>query len=829
MSAGSTGDRSQLRRLEEAFHQTVDLPADERERILAELDPSLAIEVATLLKRADLGRDLSCFEPLTGALGEIAAPEWSGSLGATGHRVGAYRLTERIGQGGMGEVYRAERFDGQFDQVAAVKLVRESRLGTSLDERFRVERQILARLEHPSIARLLDGGLTGEGRPYLVMEYVEGQPITTACDTAGWSLERRLELFCTVCRAVHYAHRNLIVHRDLKPSNILVTATGEVKLLDFGIAKLLPSSESGEAEGAPHTHTSLPLTPGYASPEQIRGEPVTTTTDVYSLGLVLYELLCGHAAQGSIPSSPAALEREICEINPPPPSVAVGRGTPGEITARVAARAAASPARLRRRLEGDLDTIVAVALRKDPSRRYASAEHLALDIERHLEGRAVTARRDTFGYRTRILLRRHRLAVAAASAIVVSLIGGLLVSLEALARTRAAEARALHEARASEQIADFMVQLFRANEPGQALGDTVTARQLLDRGAERVRRELAAEPAATSLAARPIPEHGARLLTAIASAYEELGLFDDALTITQERLELETTRTGNSSHETGRALIDLADLHGRRGEYLRSRELAQRALAIFEQATGTTQASTNRDLSRALSQLGTAHARLGQLDDARVMLSRALELREQELGPTHRELWSPLNNLAILAWMDGDVDTARALSARALAIAEGDLGPDHPSVAHLLNNLALAHRRAGDHSSAVDAHRRALAIRERMLAPDHVHIAESLNNLGDLLREQGHLAEARDLLQRALLIREAGLGGEHPHLGATLYNLGVVLVDLGQADNARPLLERAVQVLEAALGPEHPDLAGPRELLARLGSSNVDHSAGGAY
>ena len=566
-------DANRWQRLETLFVAALDRDDSARQAFLRSEtadDPTLFTEVCAMLAangesralavESQLIRDTPIDSPFVGRL-DRAPPAV----------LGPYRLIEQIGHGGMGVVYRAERADGQYTQTVAIKLVRTDFATPDLVQRSRSERQILARLEHASIARLLDGAVAADGSPYLVMEYVSGRPITEHCDAARLTIDQRLRLFQVVCRAVHYAHQNLVVHRDLKPSNILVTADGQVKLLDFGIAKLMTPDDPGDAASA---RTLLPLmTPDYASPEQVRGESITTATDVYALGLLLYELLCGERAQRAGGASPVAIEHTICEVEPQAPSVSVAKGTAAEIAERARGRGGMRIEQLQKQLRGDLDTIVDMALRKEPARRYASAEQLAIDIERHLGGQPVVARPDTFGYRTAKFLRRNRVGVAAAIAVILSIVAGLSVALIGMVRARDAERQAVAEAAVATSVSEFLVNLFRASDPEEARGDTVTARELLDRGADRIRSGLDDQP-----------EVRARLLGTIAQAYESLGSFEQALALREEELAIQQAASGPESAAVGMTLAELADLYGRRGEYARAKEAASQAVAMLERS-----------------------------------------------------------------------------------------------------------------------------------------------------------------------------------------------------------------------------------------------------
>jgi eukaryotic-like serine/threonine-protein kinase len=769
-------------RIEEMFFAGLDLDAAGRAELLAGTngnDPEVAQEVAAMLAAHDLGEDQGIERFLLAGEPDPADPERAPRPGARiGAQVGVYRLIELIGRGGMGEVYLAERTDGHFEQRVAVKLLRAGFENPHAIARFRAEREILARLEHPHIARLLDGGVTEEGLPFLAMEYVRGEPIDHFCAVRELPIEERLRLFLDVCRAVHFAHRSLVVHRDLKPSNILVTERGEVKLLDFGIAKLL---EEGPAEAVTRTGLLL-LTPEYASPEQVRGGSITTATDIYALGLLLHEILTGRRAQPIADLSPAGVARAVCDEKPMLPSAAV-------------------PSRLARRLRGDLDTIVATALHKDPARRYASAERLADDVLRHLEGRPIEARADSFGYRAGKFLRRHRLTAAASAAVVAALLVGLLLAVSGLVRARRAEAEARREAETSRQVSELLTGIFKVSDPGEARGETVTARELLDRGAERVHEQLADQPAVQG-----------NLLRTIGRAYSELGLYEPAQRLYEKDLAVRRSLHGEEHPEVAESLDFLAEVANRRGDFTRAQKLALRALAIQERTLGSDHLETARTLTTA----GIASWQLGDLATARARLERALAIKEKALGPSHPDLAGILNNVAILRWQVRDLEGARPLYERALAMWTRRYGERHPNVASTLNNLALVEEQAGRFEEARVLHERALAVRRVLFAPGHPDLGESLNNLGNLLNGMGDLAAARSMLEEALAIRERSLGPEHPLVGTTLSNLGLVLAKLGERDRARPHLERAIDVLSRALGPDHPDLSTALDTLARM-------------
>lgn len=458
-------------RLDEAFQGALDLPAAERRAYLDRTcahEPDLRAEVEAMLDAEALAIE---------RLVPDALPREPESDPFIGVRLGPWRVLEPIGRGGMGVVYLAERADGQYEQRVALKIVRSSPRGTT-GSRFKAETRILARLSHPNIARLLDAGCTPEGSAYLVMEYVDGSAITEHCDAHQLTIEERLRLFLTAARATQHAHQSLVVHRDLKPSNIFVSRSGEVKLLDFGIAKLLEADHPVAEETSPEWRA---LTPAYAAPEQLRGEAVTTAADVYVLGSVLYELLTG-----SRPSRRAADPATGMPIDdlPAAPSVSIRRRLRTDETTliRIATVRRTSPSRLARRLDGDIDRVVLKALQPEPERRYGSAGQLADDIERLLEGRPVEAQPDSLWYRARRFVGRHRLAASvAAVASVTILVFGVLALLQARAAAIERD-RARLQADRAERAARLVADLFSLAEPGVAVGQEITARQLLDRG-----------------------------------------------------------------------------------------------------------------------------------------------------------------------------------------------------------------------------------------------------------------------------------------------------------------------------------------------------------
>lgn len=635
------------------------------------------------------------------------------------------------------------------------------RPGLDTDEilhRLRQERQILAGLEHPNIARLLDAALTDDGLPAIVMEYVEGVPIDRYVSEHELSIADRLELFRTICSAVGAAHRSLIVHRDLKPSNVLVTAEGVPKLLDFGIAKPLDPSSFPQTV-VPTELSWRPMTPDYASPEQVRGGAITTASDVYSLGVLLYLLLTGERPYRVDPGRPAEMERLICEVEPPRPS-------------------AQAPEKLRRQLLGDLDTLVSKAMAKEPTRRYSTVDRLSEDVRRHLQGRPILARPPTLRYRAGKFIRRHRAGVAMAStSLFLLLAGGVATAWQAhVARLEGVRAEAERER--AEQVSGFLEELFQVADRSTVQGEAITARELLDRGAERLSAGLDDQP-----------EVRARLLDTVGFSYQGLGFYDEAKRFLEEALRLRRESLGPFDLEVAESLDHLAGLQQARGEFAAAEAHAREALGIRRQILGP----KDRLVSESLNNLAEALRARGELEAAEPLLREALEMKLELLGEEHPSVAVGLNNLAGVHAARGDYSAAEPLFARALELRRRLLGPEAPAVAESLNNLGLVRFRQGDYAGAEEVLREALELRRRLHGGKHPAVARSQGNLAAALLARGDHRAAEPLLREALEIKRQFLAEGHPSLVVSVLALGQLLLDLGDLDGAGPLLGEALE------------------------------------
>jgi serine/threonine-protein kinase len=770
-------DTARWTQIQTLFEAALERPPAEREAYLQAAcagDPSLLAEVRSLLAADATPHPL--FDTM--ALDAIALPADllpDGLLPSVDDRVGPYRIVERLGRGGMGAVFLAERADGQFDQRVALKLIRGGWASVSTVRRFQSERQILASLQHPHIARLLDGGLTDDGRPYFAMEHVDGVPLDRYCDTHAASVAERVRLVRTVCSAVQYAHRRLVIHRDLKPSNLLVTETADgpqVKLLDFGIAKVLAASDEAVGDtalgGRPRTQTGRAvMTPAYAAPEQVQHAEVTTATDVYALGVVLYELLADQRPYDLSGCSPAAIERIVSTEEPAPPSTL-------------------APHERRRALRGDLDTIVLKALRKEPARRYASAEALADDLQRYLDGRPVEARPDTVPYRARKFVARHRFGVAATTIVAV-----LLAALVGFYTVQLAEERdrARLEAETATEVSDFLQGLFAVSDPAMSGGDDLSARTLLDQGAARIERELAGQPVVQ-----------ARLMQVMGEVYQNLGAFDAAAPLLERSLTLRRDMLEAPPLDVAASLNSLAVLRQETGAYAAADSLFRAALAIQHEQVGPDDPA----VAATLHDWGTLLHVQGQYDRADSLFQRALAIRTAHFGTADPRTSSTLNERATLRFDRGDLDGAEQLYRQTLDQRRARFEGDHPDVATSLNNLAMVLRHKGRFDAAEALYREALAMRERLYDGPHPDVAHTLNHLARLYANQGEYATAEPIARRALAMRIDVFGEKHVETTASMGNLAGILGGLGRHDEQARYYRRALQVVRATLGDRHP-------------------------
>lgn len=766
-------------RVRELFDRAIALPAASRSDLVDELaggDDALRNDVLELLRQYDskdpgLKSGLDAFfnrEP------DVPTGEW------VGRRIGPYRLVREIGRGGMGSVYEAERDDDEYAKRVAIKLLRPEMRSDALIKRFRRERQILAGLDHPNIARLLDGGMASDERPFLVMEYFDGRPLDRYCDEQRLSVRKRIALFIEVCGAVEYAHRNLVVHRDLKPGNVLVTTDGVPKLLDFGVAKLLL------ATGATSDTTTVEgrfLTPEYASPEQLREEPVTTVSDVYALGLILYELLAGYHPFRAFARTPSGFER-ILTTDPMRPSTTVTEEA-------AAMRAEHDAARLRRRLDGELDNIVLAAIRKEPARRYASVQRLADDLRRYLSGEPVSAQKDTRLYRARKFAARNRGGVTAAAFVVLSLMAGVGATLWQADRARAEAARAEAERDNAQQITAFLQNLIGAGDPswysqGARPGPQTTVLEAVNQTAGRID-ELNIQP-----------EGEATIRRTIGSTYQVLGMADSAETHHRVALALRRSVVSRPNLDLARDLHALAATRIFKGDFREAAALLREALSIHAEIGD----SSSYYLTIAVNDLSIALARGGDLEAAEPLALRTLALQRARYGRAHPSVAVALNNLGFFTNARGDLEASERYAREALAIYDGVEGREFAERGATLFNLGIIRKWRGAYGEADSLFRESFSLFARTIGPQHPYVMLTWIERAHAHYLSANLPAAETELAQAQAFAEVNeVSEDHPDIARLATVRGLILVARGRAPDALAPLRNALAIRQSAHGP----------------------------
>lgn len=851
-------------RLQELFHLASAMDQVAREAFLEKEcadDPDLRGQLRALLAASD--KPGGSFQTV---LEHSAARVFAVNQLAVGDQLGPYELKRLVGHGGMGSVFLALRADGAFTKDVAIKFVRTGFDGLSARERFRTERQILAGLDHPNIARLLDGGEGPDGQPFVAMEFVDGVPLDSYARDRKLSINERIDLFRQICAGVAYAHRNLVVHRDIKPANILVTADGTPKLVDFGIAKLLSTAE--ELPSLTRTGERA-MTLDYASPEQVLGQSITTASDIYSLGVVLYELLTGVAPYRVAGARPSEAERVICELEPVRPS----KQTP-----------AGEHAKLARQLRGDLDNIVLKALRKEPERRYGSVDELSDDLRRHREGYPVLARSDTWQYRAAKFVTRHKAGVAVGVAVALSLAALFAAVVQERNTARAEREKA-------QQASRFLVESFRVSDPSESRGQSLTAREVLQRGAQRVDRDLQSQPGTRATILRTLSEVYAsiglyqdaqslidRAVTARQAAGEagtddaredqiqlarvlltrgewqksadrlrqalpfaqtlpqrsavlyhlgmaqtELGKWQDAKQSLDAALALRRTQGDEAS--VAQTLYGLSSLCFRQGDYRNNLELAKQAYAIRQRLFG----AMHPDVADSLQQMASACDGLGQFDESLRLAHEALAMQKSLYGETHLNVASSLNDLAAFFARAGRLEDSRDTHLRALAVYRKVLGEKHPLIALSLDNLGATLYELGDREREETVKRQAMAIRRELFGETSMEYANSLNSWGVLLYARGRIADGEPFLRRALQLRRQFHSPDARTVAVSEMNLGSALERQGKTKEAIPLLESAYATFRKSHGPTHPSVARSAGMLGTCKQAQGDLVAAESY
>ena len=767
------------RRAKEIFLAVCGLSGDERDtRLAAECgdNTALAAEVESLLRFHETSESVGGFKPFANLDG--APPDM----------IGHYRLLRKIGEGGMGEVYEAEQ-ERPVRRRVAIKVIKWGMDTKEVVARFESERQALALMDHPNVAKVFDAGATEHGRPYFAMEFVKGVPITEYCDTHRLATDDRLLLFTTVCEAVQHAHQKGIIHRDIKPSNILVAVHDDravPKIIDFGVAK---ATSQRLTERTIFTELGQWIgTPEYMSPEQaeMSGLDIDTRTDVYSLGIVLYELLVGAQPFDGSTLRQAGFDemrRRIREQEPPRPSTRVSSFGEGSDVA--AKRRRPDTAALARELQGDLDWIVMKAIDKDRTRRYPTPMDLADDVRRHLSNEPVEASPPSAVYRFRKFVRRNRLAVAATAVVFLVMLAGIIGTTTGLVRAR-------REAEAARQVVRFMSGIFWGMNPGAPSQQASSIEGVLDSGADRIDRELGGQPLVA-----------AELKTIIGQVYAGLGHHRKARPLLEEALATRLEELGEEDVDVARSLFLVANNRLNHGDPAAAKPLLQSVLSIDEEQYGPDSGAAGVTLGL----LAIADWRMGNYHQALETCDRAIANLERSAGPDSTQYADVLIYKLIILREFGEFDTAEALGRRAQKIYSNALGEDHVAVGMAMFELGIVHQLKGDSKIARELLEQSLAIHEAALGPDHLRVSFPMAELGRVTMIDGDDEAAKTLLERALRIRERAVGPNHPDLQWVLRPYGGLYRRLGDVDRALEIFNRALAITERALGPDHVDVA----------------------
>lgn len=696
-------------------------------------------------------------------------------------RVGPYVFLRKLGEGGMGQVWLAQQ-TAPVQRHVALKLIKGGLYDDAVIQRFEAERQSLALMNHPAIAKVFDAGATPDGTPYFVMEYVDGLPITRYCDEKKLSIPARLAVFIKVCEGVQHAHQKAIIHRDLKPSNILVVEIDGKpvpRIIDFGLAKAVsPQSNADETQ---FTRAGTLLgTRGYMSPEQANPNilDVDTRTDVYSLGVVLYVLLTG-----MLPFDPDLdrkkpideILRQLREDDPPSPSTRLKTNRATGVTTAHTRHAGST--QLVNLLQGDLDWITLKALEKDRARRYGTPSELAADITRYLENQPVLARPGSAGYRLGKYVRRHRLGVAAALIIAVLLLGFSVAQAVALRRITQERDRAARERDRAQRVTDFMTDMFGVSDPTRSRGKTITARELLDKASKQIDQQLSKDPVLQS-----------QMMQTMGKVYDRLGLYPDAQSLLTRTLDIRRKALGSESPEALETMDSLGLTLLAEGHYAEAEKILRQTLETRRRVLGPDHPAT----LQSMNDLGVVLSREGRLLEAEKLMRETLQAKIRVLGPEARDTTNSLNNLGMILNSEHKSPDAEKIFREAYAIRLRVAGPDAPDTLNVMDNLSIVLDDEGQHAEAEKLVRQTIEIETRVFGPEHPSTLATMHNLGDILNEEGRYDDAEQQIRKTLAIVQRVQGSDSPDAAASVYSLGSIALRRGNKTKALADLRQAV-------------------------------------
>lgn len=783
-------DQKQWEKVNQIVDTALDLDGEARSTYIEEQcrgDKELKSQVTQLLQSIEESDTEGFLEDPEAYPGYLAADfadiiDKNADNSLTGEQIGNYRILELIGHGGMGSVYLAERADEMYQRKVAFKVMRRGMDTPSNIARFKRERNILANLNHPGIAKLLDGGVTGDGLPYLVLEYVKGTPLYDYCDKNRLSIQERLTLFKSICEAVQHAHQNAVIHRDLKPSNILVTARNQIKILDFGIAKMLEPDNPEQTLYQTQTGARL-LTPGYAAPEQIEAKSVTTATDTYALGVLLYELLAGAHPHNIEDKGLREIEQAIRKQTPPNPSKRI-KELPQERREKVAKNRSSDPSSLTDILQGDLDAIAIKALRKEPEARYGSAEKLLDDLDRREHNRPIAAREDTFRYKTSRFIKRHKTGLGMAAGFLLLIIGFAGFYTWQMTQERN---RARQEAEKAQQISDFLVNIFEAGNPNVAEGETLTARELLDSGLQKV----------NQLENRSIK---AEMLNILGQSYTGLGDYETASDLYRRAIQLsEQAETENNRIVYANAVFGLGTLHSMQQDFEEALPYLRRAYNIQSQELGDSDPQT----LRSLTDIGVALRNTGKLDSAEFYVRKALNIhRNNSTTLSDSVLLKIKKDLAYILRKKEEYREAERLYKEVISDTESQ--DNQSKLIQLYNNLAFLYKEQEQYDDAEMYYDKALELSSRIRGESHPRTNMIRSNFATTLIVNDKLKEGEYLFKENLKQKKKRFSENHWRTGQAHTTVGYILIlEMGEYEKAKNYIKEGIKIYENVLGPDH--------------------------
>ena len=774
-------NHDRLHKLRELFDEASNLEVDERELYLIQKcadDPELKKEILSLFNSLGSTKDF-LEEPLT----IVEQNNNSFTDPYIGRQIGNYVIDGEAGVGGMGIVYTGKRNDKEFEQKVAIKILKHGITSEYLLKRFQIERQTLANLQHQNIARLLDGGRTVDGLPYLVMEFIDGIPITECCNKNKLNVEEILKLFREVCNAVQYAHQNLIVHRDLKPGNILVTKDGIPKLLDFGIAKLIDEELVDNNEGLTRTGV-WHLTPEYASPEQIKGEKITTASDVYSLGVLLYQILTGYQPYKISNNSPSVISKIITEEKVQKPSERVKEIT--EINNEVNIF---HPEKISNQLKGDLDNIISKAMNKDPLRRYVSVEQFSEDLRRHLAGLPVIAQKDTAGYRLSKFIKRHKVGFVSSIGFIVFLIASLIAIIWQANIAASERDKALSEALKVENVNKFLQDMLSSVDPTE-VGKDVKVYDVLKKASNDVGNNFSRHP-----------DIEAAVRKTIGKTLTNLGEFDEAKPHLIKSLELNNTVYGKESYQSAESMHELALYYHWIGELNIADSLYAKSIKIFRQ----NEDSPPRAFASSLNDYGILKQEQAKYEESLKLLREAYNIYITNFGEKDRDVASTSNNLALTLESLKDLDGAEKYYQKSLKTYLELYGPNRPEISTLYNNLAYIYIDKEDWNKAEEYFKKSLKLKIKTLGKNHSLVGLAYMNLGALEYTMKNYKSSESNLLRALENFKTALNENHVWVGLTDFWYSKILIEKSQYKEAESYIRTALSIYKKNYPKDHPN------------------------